>query len=181
MTDTYRDPADKKPSLTNRLLIVFLVIVVFWVASDLWQSRLLPEGSDAPQWNLPWVDGASQTLSLSSLKGQVVVLNFWSTTCSYCREEVVELQAIWRRMKPLGVFVVGISTGGESFSQIRAFADKMGVDYPLLAGSGSSAVDYQIHSIPTTYVIDQNGKIVAAHRGFWDRDSIQKAVDNALK
>ncbi|MCP4710712.1 MAG: hypothetical protein GY869_18970, partial [Planctomycetes bacterium] len=49
------------------------------------------------------------------------------------------------------------------------------------AGSGSSAVDYQIHSIPTTYVIDQNGKIVAAHRGFWDRDSIQIAVDNIFK
>jgi cytochrome c biogenesis protein CcmG/thiol:disulfide interchange protein DsbE len=181
VNDTYPDPPDRKPSLTNRLLIIFLVIVVFWIGSDLWQSRLLPEGSNAPQWDLPWVNGASPTLSLGSLKGQVIVLNFWSTTCRFCMEEIVELQAVWRRMKPLGVAVVGISTGGESFLQIKAFADKTEVDYPLLVGTGSPAIDYQIRSIPTTYVIDRKGKIVAAHRGFWDRESIQQAVDNASK
>jgi peroxiredoxin len=84
-------------------------------------------------------------------------------------------------MKPLGVAVVGISTGGESLLQIKAFADKTEVDYPLLVGTGSPAIDYQIRSIPTTYIIDRKGKIVASHRGFWDRESIQQAVDNASK
>ena len=79
------------------------------------------------------------------------------------------------------VTVVGVSTGGESRSQIAAFARKKQVDYPMVIGDRSVAMEYEVHSIPTTYIIDAEGKIAAASRGFWDRDAMQAVVDRALR
>jgi peroxiredoxin len=164
-----------------RVGLAVLVVLGAWFAWSLAGDPLLPVGTRAPAFDLPLADGSGDTLSLESLQGRVVVLDFWSTTCRPCLREMEDLKVLWRRMKPRGVTVVGLSTGGESPAQIARFGKDRNVDYPLVVDPGRVAAAYQVRSLPTLYVIDREGRISAAHSGYWPLDDVAEAVSRALE
>jgi peroxiredoxin len=164
-----------------RLGLVILIALAAWMIWSLLGDDLLPAGSPAPAFELPLADEAGGTLSLTDLEGKVVVLDFWSTTCPPCLREMEDLKVLWRRMKPRGVSVVGVSTGGESPSQVARFGEDRGVDYPLVVDGGAVAAAYRVSSLPTLYVIDANGRIAATHSGYWPLDDVARAVSAALE
>jgi peroxiredoxin len=164
-----------------RLGLVLLVVLAGWLMWSMFGDDLLPVGTAAPPFELPLADGSGDTLSLADLDGRVVVLDFWSTTCPPCLREMEDLKVLWRRMKPRGVTVVGISTGGESPAQIDRFGKARGVDYPLVVDRGAVAAAYRVSSLPTLYVIDKTGRIAEAHGGYWPLDDVAVAVSRALE
>jgi peroxiredoxin len=141
---------------------------------------LLPVGSDAPPWKLPLATASAGTLSLRDQGGQIVVLDFWSTTCPPCLRQIEDLKVLWRRMKPRGVTVIGVSTGPESTAQIARFGRDRGIDYPLVVDRGEAATAYLVRSLPTLYVIGADGRIIAAHSGYWPLSDLAAALDLAL-
>ncbi|MBW2277008.1 MAG: TlpA family protein disulfide reductase, partial [Deltaproteobacteria bacterium] len=160
----------KQPSGSRwsfRLGLVMLTVLAAWFVWTMLSDPLLPIGSKAPTFELPLTDGSGNTLSLADLEGRVVVLDFWSTTCRPCLLEMEDLKVLWRRMKPRGVTVVGLSTGGESLAQIARFGKDRGVDYPLVIDQGQVAASYRVRSLPTLYVLDKTGRIAEAHSGYW--------------
>jgi len=168
------------PRRSFRLGVIILVVLAAWLGWSLLRDDLLPVGSPAPTFELPLADGSGGTLSLEELAGRVVVLDFWSTTCPPCLREIEHLKVLWRRMKPRGVMIVGLSAGGESAAQIARFGRDRDIDYPLVVDRGAAAASYRVSSLPTVYVIGRDGRVVAAHSGYWPLDDVARAVNEAL-
>lgn len=114
---------------------------------------------DAPDFVLPTLAGDS--LRLSDLRGQTVLLNFWATWCAPCLEEIPELIALHDELSPHGFTVVGISIDPEGADLVGPFSEDLGITYPLpLDTDGSVAEAYGgVWALPTTYVIDAEGQI----------------------
>ncbi len=111
----------------------------------------------APDWALESLDG--DRLTLSGLRGQVVVLNFWATWCPPCRNEMPAIEEVYRTYRDQGLAVMAINVQ-EAEQQTRAFVDEMGLTFPVLPDrDGSVSTIYRVTSLPTTFVIDRAGTI----------------------
>lgn len=112
--------------------------------------------TEAPDFERASMDGSM--LRLSSFRGRVVVLNFWATWCTPCRVEIPEFIEMQQQMH--GVQFVGVSLDEEGFDVVRPYAEEMGITYPLVIGDDSLAADFGgVMGLPTTYVIDREGRI----------------------
>jgi len=102
---------------------------------------------------------------LAALKGKFVLLNFWATWCPPCRAEMPSIEALWRKTKDKPFAIVAVSSG-ERPEDVRAFIAKNGYSYPVyLDASGSIGSYFGARSIPTTYLIDKEGKAIAGAVG----------------
>ena len=175
MTETSSTPPVKRRSKVP-FSLVFLVIIAIWMVSVLKGSKLLPTGSAAPGWTLRNVENDGGMLSLSELKGKAVVLDFWGIGCPPCMQEMHELEAIWQELKDKNVSVVGVNAWGESRTQALRIKRQKNLTYPMAVGKPEMISAYKVTSLPTLYIIDPDGEIVATHEGFWERESLKKAV-----
>lgn len=100
-------------------------------------------------------------LALSSLRGQVVVLNVWASWCSPCRAEMPALEKVYKDKQARGLVVLGVnSTIQDSGTNARTFANEMGVSFPLvLDRAGAVTSRYRVQALPTTFVLDRQGVI----------------------
>ena len=121
-------------------------------------------GAPAPDFDVTLFDGGQ--MRLSDLAGQVVVLNFWASWCPPCREEMPSFEQAWLAARDDGVVFVGLATG-DIEADARAFADHVGVTYPLgLDLDGAVADRYFIRVMPTTYFIDREGLLQRKLSGY---------------
>ncbi|HEY7197805.1 MAG TPA: redoxin domain-containing protein [Gaiellaceae bacterium] len=118
----------------------------------------------APGFTLERLDESnSGKLSLASLRGKVVVLNFWASWCHPCKEESGVLERAWQRYKGQDVVVVGVD-GQDVAGDAVAFAKRYGLTYPLVYdGPASLATKYGVSGFPETWFIDRDGKLVGQH------------------
>jgi cytochrome c biogenesis protein CcmG/thiol:disulfide interchange protein DsbE len=124
-------------------------------------SALVADGRRpaAPAVTLEKLDG-SGTMSLASLRGKVVVLNFWASWCGPCKDEAPLLQQIWVQYRDQGVVVLGIDSQDAS-SDGRAFAARYKLTYPLLHTAGSDLSHrWGVTGYPETFLIDRDGHVV---------------------
>jgi cytochrome c biogenesis protein CcmG/thiol:disulfide interchange protein DsbE len=137
-------------------------------------------GRPAPGFALPALDG-SERLSLSELRGQVVVLNFWASWCRECREEHPALDAAWNRYRERGVVFAGVLFE-DTVPDGLAFARELGTDWPLLDDPGSrTAIDYGVFGVPETFVIAPDGTVVAKRVGPVDYTWLTSTIEAALR
>ena len=110
----------------------------------------------APDIELVLFNG--DNLRLSDLKGKIVVLNFWGSWCPPCRKEMPEFEGLWRDYRDQGVVFLGVAVSDGEKDAI-AFADEMGVTYPLGLDTtgGEILIDYSALMMPATFVIDRLG------------------------
>ena len=115
---------------------------------------------EAPDFTLPTLAGDS--LRLSDLRGQIVLLNFWATWCAPCIQEIPELIALHDELNPHGFTVVGVSLDEEGSDFVKLFTERFGITYPLpLDEEGTVSEAYGgVWALPTTYVIDPEGQII---------------------
>jgi peroxiredoxin len=151
----------------NRLQWTVVIIAVALLGSAwTWLSRA-PEGlSDvaspvagrpAPDFTLQTVEG--ETITLSDLRGQVVVLNFWATWCPPCRAEMPALQEVYDARRADGLMVLAIDQN-EPADLVASFRDELNLTFPLLLDPGYAVSDlYRIGLLPTTFFIDRGGVI----------------------
>jgi len=134
----------------------------------------------APDFELPLLDG-SGSLSLSALRGHVVVLNFWASWCRPCREEAPDLQATWDAYRDRGVRFLGV-VERDAESAARAFVDEFGITYPsVFDPSGQLADDYGFLGLPTTYIVDPEGQVVYRFTGYLDGPALRGALEDVLR
>jgi len=104
---------------------------------------------------------SGQEVSLASLEGKVVLLNFWATWCLECRPEMSAFERLHRELTPQGLAVLGINAR-EGTATIREFAKELGLTFPLLLDdSGKINSTYGVIGLPTTFLIDRDGRAVA--------------------
>jgi cytochrome c biogenesis protein CcmG/thiol:disulfide interchange protein DsbE len=116
-------------------------------------------GRTAPNFTLPELNGPPVTLS--RLRGQVVVINFWASWCTECQVEQADLTRMWQQFQDSGVVVVGVNfedTAGAARNYVRS-AD---VTYPVVADSDSrTALAYGLRGVPETFVVNRSGRVVS--------------------
>ena len=121
------------------------------------QSDLEP-GQPAPDFVLETFAG--DTVALSDLRGQVVVLNFWASWCKECEEEAADLQALAEAYDGRGATVLGVDYT-DTEPAARAYLERFGVTYPNGPDAGGQiSRAYRITGVPETIVIDTEGRIV---------------------
>ena len=114
------------------------------------------------RFNLPASDG--KTYSLESLRGRVVLLNFWATWCQPCRKEMPDLQKVWERFSSSGLSVLAVSD--EKIGTIRRFAAHQQYTFPVISDPERQAGRaYCVDGIPRTFVFDREGRLVAHSEG----------------
>jgi len=118
----------------------------------------------APDFTLKTIDG--QEITLSKLKGKVVLLDFWATWCGPCRESIPHLIQLYKAYRENGFEMIGISLDKGDAAVVRNFAKSMDIPYPIVMATEEVARDYRVTSIPTTFFIDKEGKIREKIPGF---------------
>ena len=135
-------------------------------------------GNRAPDFQLQTRDG--QTVSLSSLRGQPVLLNFWATWCGPCRAEMPYLEQAWQAHKQDGLVLLAVNLR-ESSSEVSQFVQYYGYTFSVLLDSGGVADSYGIQYIPTTYFIDSSGIIRDVAVGsFPSRSALEQRLSQLL-
>jgi peroxiredoxin len=140
-------------------------------------QRGLLEGQAAPDFRHPLL-GGPERMQLSSLRGKVVVLDFFATWCVPCVASLPHLVALDRRLARRGVQVVGIST--EPGETIAPFAREHGLSYALISDEDESiSRRYQVFALPTVVVVDRAGLVKRVSVG--DLEAVDQAVADALR
>ncbi len=136
-------------------------------------------GGTAP--NLTQSDTAGKSVSLSDFRGKVVLLDFWATWCQPCRNAIPGLKATLNRFRDRDFAIVSV-TLDDDLGAWRSFIAQNSMDWTHLTdgkGQANAAVSlYSLSSIPMTYLIDKNGKIIAAGSYIDGRDDL---IEEALR
>ncbi len=146
-----------------------------------WQSITPspPARDRARPFTVRTLDG--RTLRLSDLRGRPVIVDFWATWCAPCRVSMPLLSRMQDRFAREGLVVVGLSVDDVAPQDVRSFAERMRVRFPVAMASESVMEDYgPIRSIPTTVFIDRRGHIVRRVVGYLDRETLESFVREIL-
>jgi cytochrome c biogenesis protein CcmG/thiol:disulfide interchange protein DsbE len=138
------------------------------------------ERKAAPDFTLKDADG--RTVRLADYKGKVILLNFWATWCGPCKIEMPWFMEFERKYKDQGFNVVGVSMDEEGWTVVRPFILDMGVNYRILQGSDSIAQLYGgLDALPTTFLIDRDGKVAATHVGLAPKSDFENGIKELLE
>jgi cytochrome c biogenesis protein CcmG/thiol:disulfide interchange protein DsbE len=135
----------------------------------------------APVFHLPRLDAGGK-LSLASLRGKAVVLNFWQSSCDPCKAEAPALEKTWQQYRKDGLVIVGVDVYDFS-SDARKFARKYGLTYPLVHDVRGGTIDsYGLTGYPETFFVDRTGKLVPVHiTGPVDEGQNRKDFERGLR
>lgn len=158
--------------------IVILAVLVAAIAYTVYNTahkddvQLLKIGDNAPDFSL--VDLNGETHKLSDYKGQGVLLNFWGTWCKPCKKEMPAINNQYKQFKDQGVQILGINIA-QSNLEVSSYADKLGVEFPIAIDKTKSVMRaYNVDPLPTTVLIDKDGKIVKIITGEMTETDIEK-------
>ncbi|MCW8914817.1 MAG: TlpA family protein disulfide reductase [Magnetovibrio sp.] len=130
----------------------------------------------APEFTLVNLDGEKQ--SLADFKGKVVIVNFWATWCPPCRAEMPSMQRAWNVIKDKGVVMLAIHVGGNE-DKIWSFVGDYELDFTVLIDADSKVADaWPMKGLPSTFVVDPEGRIVYRAIGAreWDDEKILASI-----
>jgi thiol-disulfide isomerase/thioredoxin len=126
---------------------------------------------------------AGEAVSLSGLKGQVVLINFWATWCGPCRKEMPLLEQIQKKYTPLGFTMLGVNVE-EDTMMMDAFLKDVPVSFPILLdpANGVSKL-YNVSAMPSTVIVDRQGNIRYIHQGYkpGDEDRYQDMIRQLIR
>ena len=141
------------------------------------QAGPIQEGL-APDFSLTGFDGREATLS--DLRGQVVIINFWASWCPPCREEAAYLEQTWRKYKDKGVVFIGVDyvdTEKEALAYIQEF-DITYINGPDIGTRVSQA--YNIQGVPETFFVAKNGELRGVHIGPLKSPQLDEKIEELL-
>jgi cytochrome c biogenesis protein CcmG/thiol:disulfide interchange protein DsbE len=181
-------------SLRRRPLIIFALVSLFtigWVSLLGWQlvtprtdstvgavsSPLI--GHQAPDFTLPIVSTSPlPALHLASLRGHVVIINFWASWCDVCKQEAPLLQTTWQQERQQGVILLGVDFDDTPRAGM-SFLHQYHITYPNVSdATGSAAINYGVSGVPETYFLSSNGIVVQKVIGALTHDRIQQSLQS---
>jgi cytochrome c biogenesis protein CcmG/thiol:disulfide interchange protein DsbE len=132
-------------------------------------------GAQAPAFTLRDTEG--RTVSLGSLKGKVVAVNFWASWCGPCREEIPGFAKVYAAHRGKCFEMLGLAEESGTRAEVVATARQLGINYPvLLDDDGKVSDDFKVPAYPRTFLIDADGNVRKAFEGTVDAGELEKAL-----
>lgn len=169
-------------AITVTVLILASLAIIYAVinfTSNKDSETAIQIGQPAPDFTLTALDG--RKLSLSDLKGKVVLLNFWGSWCEPCKEEMPAIQQTYEAWKDKGFVVVGVNIA-ESKVTAKGFADRIGVTFPVVLDSNREVTlqSYKVGPIPSSFFIDKNGIVRGINTGGMSANYMKNRIETLL-
>lgn len=131
----------------------------------------------APEFTLHAADG--RNVRLGELRGQVVLVNFWATWCSPCREEMPQLDKLYQKYHGSGFTLLGVSVDDDA-NNAQAVARRLGVTFPVLLDTDKQVSKlYDLATMPSTVLIDRDGRVRYLNRGY--HAGVQATYDEQIR
>ena len=173
--------------MSRRLVLGLAATAAAIVIAVLLVSEPAPDpiraGQPAPGFELPLLDGG--TIPLESLRGRVVLLNFWATWCKPCEDEMPAMQRLRGTLAGPDFELVAVSVDA-SRDDVVKFRDRLGLTFPIASDPDKRvSAAYQSHRFPESYLIDRDGTILSRYIGprDWDAslyvDRIRRVIEGA--
>jgi peroxiredoxin len=152
------------------------LVAVSLIGYAVWFNR-----SSAPEVSYTSLKG--ETTSNSQLKGKVVLINFWATSCTGCVEEMDQIKETYLRYQPQGYETVAVAMNYDPPNYVKTFVEQRGLPFFVtLDSSGAIAKAYgDIQLVPTSFLIGKDGKIIKRFVGNLDFKEVSQLIEQALK
>lgn len=126
-------------------------------------------------------DADGKPVKLSSYKGKVVLLNFWATWCGPCKLEIPWFIEFEKTYGPQGFAVLGVAMDDDGWKEVKPYIQAKGVNYKVVVGDEATATKYGgVESLPTTFLIDREGRIGATHVGLVSKGDYKSDIEFLL-
>lgn len=163
------------------LIIAFAAILAL-LALLAWGLKKVQAGpierGMAPDFSITGFDG--RTFTLSELRGQVVIVNFWASWCPPCREEAAYLEQTWRKYEGKGVVFVGVDWV-DTEKEALAYIDEFDITYINGPDIGTRAAQaYNIQGVPETFYVAKNGELRGVHIGPLASPQLDEKIEELL-
>jgi peroxiredoxin len=135
----------------------------------------------APDFTLHTMNGPN--LRLQEQRGRVVMVNFWATWCGPCRQEMPQLNRLYEKYHAAGFVLLGVNVDDDT-RKAAEVAGKLGVTFPVLLDTDKAVSKlYELSTMPSTVIIDRDGKVRYVHRGYLTgyEDNYEKQIRELLK
>ena len=164
--------------MTPRLKQITLVALFGLLAVGAWLA--FGQARPAPEVTVTRLDG--QVLNTSSLRGKVVLINFWATTCTSCVKEMPQMVDTWKKFAPRGYEMVAVAMSYDNPDWVRDYARRTGLPVTVaLDASGVAAKAFgDVRLTPTSYLIDRKGNIAAQYLGEPKWDEFHQRIERLL-
>ena len=147
-----------------------------WPRSRAARPRVQPSAA-APDFTLRSMDGPN--LRLAEQRGRVVMVNFWATWCGPCRQEMPHLNKLYDKYRDSGFVLLGVNID-DNARKATDLAAKLGLKFPVLLDTDKTVSRlYDMGSMPSTVLIDRDGKVRHLHRGY--RDGYELTYDQQVR
>jgi peroxiredoxin len=154
--------------------------VAFVVVAGSASSAIAPT-TPAPDFSLHAMSGPN--MRLKDQRGRVVMVNFWATWCAPCQQEMPQLNRLYQKYRSSGFVLLGVNVDDDS-SKAADLATKLGITFPVLLDADKTVSKlYDVSTMPSTMLIDRDGKVRYVHRGYLAgyEDAYEKQIRELLK
>ena len=146
------------------------------------ESSLKPAAKRNPAPDFTLKDANGRDIQLSSLKGKVVLLNFWATWCGPCKFEIPWFIEFEKQFKDQGFAVVGVSLDEEGWEVVKPYIQDKQVNYRVVIGTEEVSQKYGgVESLPSTFILDREGRIASVHIGLQPKSAFEDDIKALLR
>ena len=168
----------RRKNILSMALAVGLISLAYGCAAPV-QVESESAGGPLPAFSLQDLEG--DPFTQEDLDGKVALINFWATWCGPCKIEMPWFVDFQRQFKDRGFTVLAISLDEGGWDPVRAFADEMDFNFPVvLGGDPVSEAFGGIYVLPTTLIVDRSGEIVYRHSGLAPKATYEQEIESLL-
>jgi peroxiredoxin len=158
-----------------------LIVTVTGFAQSHVRAQLQPPKDRKAASDFSLTDAEGRTGDLKQYRGKVLLLDFWATWCSGCKQEIPWFDAFQRQFGAEHLAVVGVSLDEGGWGVLKPFLAKTPVPYRVLLGDQPTAKRYGIENLPDTFLIDKQGRVAAVYRAaLVDKDDVEANIKALL-
>lgn len=154
-----------------------VVATALTLASPLTAFAIIRKGDPAPPFKV--VSTSGQNITLANYKGHVLIVDFFATWCTPCRDSIPHLLSLNQKYGKQGLQILGLSADEDGEKVVREFVAEQRITYPVAMAGENLLTDFGLRSIPTIFVINKKGVIAEKFMGF--NDDMARAMEALIK